>query len=109
MIGKNLSRRGFIQRVGALGGAMATFSIVPRHTVAQSGSVPPSEKLTKALIGFGGIAQSGNHLGLTATDLLAVCDPDLRQIEKNIIKKMRDYFKQEIPDFASYTEDNHPD
>jgi RNA polymerase sigma-32 factor len=29
----------------------------------------------------------------------------VRQIEKNIIRKMREYFKDEIPDFASYTED----
>jgi hypothetical protein len=25
-------------------------------------------------------------------------------VEKNIIKKMREFFKKEIPDFASYTE-----
>jgi RNA polymerase sigma-32 factor len=30
----------------------------------------------------------------------------VRQVEKNIIKKMREYFKQEIPDFAVYTEEN---
>ena len=30
----------------------------------------------------------------------------VRQVEKNIIKKMREYFKQEIPDFSSYTEDH---
>ena len=29
----------------------------------------------------------------------------VRQIEKNIIRKMRDFFKREIPDFASYSED----
>ncbi len=29
----------------------------------------------------------------------------VRQIEKNVIKKMRDYFKSEIPDFEAYT--NH--
>ncbi|MDL2275454.1 RNA polymerase factor sigma-32 [Desulfosarcina sp. OttesenSCG-928-G10] len=29
----------------------------------------------------------------------------VRQIEKNVIKKMRDYFKKEIPDFETYTED----
>ncbi len=29
----------------------------------------------------------------------------IRQVEKNIIKKMRDYFKQEIPDFSSYSEE----
>ncbi len=28
----------------------------------------------------------------------------VRQVEKNIIKKMREFFKKEIPDFASYTE-----
>jgi RNA polymerase sigma-32 factor len=27
----------------------------------------------------------------------------VRQVEKNIIKKMREYFKKEIPDFASYS------
>jgi RNA polymerase sigma-32 factor len=28
----------------------------------------------------------------------------VRQVEKNIIKKMREYFKREIPDFEFYTE-----
>ena len=28
----------------------------------------------------------------------------VRQVEKNIIKKMREFFKREIPDFSSYTE-----
>ena len=29
----------------------------------------------------------------------------VRQVEKNIIKKMSEFFKKDIPDFASYTED----
>lgn len=29
----------------------------------------------------------------------------IRQVEKNIVKKMRDYFKQEIPDFNFYSEE----
>jgi RNA polymerase sigma-32 factor len=29
----------------------------------------------------------------------------VRQVEKNIIRKMREFFKREIPDFASYSED----
>ncbi|RJQ77348.1 MAG: sigma-70 family RNA polymerase sigma factor [Desulfobacteraceae bacterium] len=29
----------------------------------------------------------------------------VRQIEKNVIKKMRDFFKNEIPDFEAYTND----
>lgn len=31
----------------------------------------------------------------------------VRQVEKNIIKKMREYFKHEIPDFAVYSEDEN--
>ena len=33
----------------------------------------------------------------------------VRQVEKNIIKKMREFFKREIPDFASYTEGSGAD
>ncbi len=33
----------------------------------------------------------------------------VRQVEKNIIKKMREFFKKEIPDFASYTDDGRSD
>jgi RNA polymerase sigma-32 factor len=33
----------------------------------------------------------------------------VRQVEKNIIKKMSEFFKKEIPDFASYTEDGTVD
>jgi RNA polymerase sigma-32 factor len=33
----------------------------------------------------------------------------VRQVEKNIIKKMREFFKKEIPDFASYTEGSDMD
>ncbi len=33
----------------------------------------------------------------------------VRQVEKNVIKKMRDYFKQEIPDFNAYVEDGAVD
>jgi RNA polymerase sigma-32 factor len=33
----------------------------------------------------------------------------VRQIEKNIIRKMREFFKREIPDFASYSEDANPE
>ena len=33
----------------------------------------------------------------------------VRQVEKNIVKKMREYFKREIPDFAAYTEETSAD
>jgi RNA polymerase sigma-32 factor len=31
----------------------------------------------------------------------------VRQVEKNIVKKMREYFKKEIPDFEVYTDGDH--
>ena len=33
----------------------------------------------------------------------------VRQIEKNVIKKMREFFKREIPDFRAYTNGGDPD
>jgi RNA polymerase sigma-32 factor len=33
----------------------------------------------------------------------------VRQVEKNIIKKMREFFKREIPDFASYADESVPE
>ena len=33
----------------------------------------------------------------------------VRQVEKNIVKKMREYFKREIPDFAAYSEETTAD
>jgi len=33
----------------------------------------------------------------------------VRQIEKNVIKKMRDFFKNEIPDFQAYANDTGDD
>jgi hypothetical protein len=66
-----------------MGGA-ATFTIVPAHILRSA--TAPSNQLTRALIGFGGIAQSGVHLGLTETRLVAVCDPDRTRMEAGIKK-----------------------
>jgi hypothetical protein len=64
-----------------MGGA-ATFTIVPAHILRSQ--TAPSNQLTRALIGFGGIAHSGAHLGLTDTRLVAVCDPDRKRMEEGI-------------------------
>jgi myo-inositol 2-dehydrogenase/D-chiro-inositol 1-dehydrogenase len=74
------NRRAFLK---TMGGA-ATFTIVPAHILRSE--TAPSNQLTRALIGFGGIAQSGAHLGLTETRLVAVCDPDRTRMEEGIKK-----------------------
>lgn len=57
--------------------------------------VPPSDQLTKAIIGVGGMGQG--HLGYEGTKLLAICDADAnhlsRTLEKvgNSVKGYRDF------------------
>jgi myo-inositol 2-dehydrogenase / D-chiro-inositol 1-dehydrogenase len=65
-----LSRRAFLRSTAAT----AVFSIVPRHVLGGPGYTPPSERLTKAIIGVGGMGLE--HLGLGDAKLLAVCDVD---------------------------------
>jgi len=75
----NSSRRRFIQASAAFAG----FQIVPRHVLGGPGYTPPSEVLTKGIIGCGII--SHQHL-TTPGKLLALCDVDsehLKQREAN--------------------------
>ena len=48
----NLSRRSFL---GSALTAGAVFSIVPRHVVARSGQLAPSDKMSIGCVGVGGM------------------------------------------------------
>ncbi|MBE0536967.1 MAG: Gfo/Idh/MocA family oxidoreductase [Phycisphaerae bacterium] len=67
---KGISRRRFIQTSA---GAVAAFTIVPRHVLGQ-GQTPPSETFGAALIGCGG--QGNGTFGGLGPDMkkLAICD-----------------------------------
>jgi predicted dehydrogenase len=65
-----LTRRRFIQSALALG----AFTIVPRRVLGGHGYTPPSDELTKAVVGVGGMGHW--HLRNTGARLLAVCDVD---------------------------------
>jgi myo-inositol 2-dehydrogenase/D-chiro-inositol 1-dehydrogenase len=65
-----VSRRAFVKSALALG----AFTIVPRHVLGGPGYTPPSDQLTKAVIGIGGMGRW--HLRNTGARLLAVCDVD---------------------------------
>jgi predicted dehydrogenase len=54
----------------------ATISIVPRHVLGGEGHTPPSEKLTRAVIGTGGMGMGHVQSINTSCKLLAVCDLD---------------------------------
>jgi len=66
-----ISRRQFI-RTGAA--AAASLAIVPRHVLGGPGYLAPSDTLTKAVIGVGGMGQG--HLSYPGSVLRAVCDVD---------------------------------
>jgi myo-inositol 2-dehydrogenase/D-chiro-inositol 1-dehydrogenase len=66
-----ITRRDFIKTAIA---ASAGLAIVPRHVLGGQGFTPPSDELTKAVIGIGGMGRG--HLRYPGSRLLAVCDVD---------------------------------
>jgi len=67
----NLGRRDFLKRAIA---AAAGFAIVPRRVLGGPGFTPPSDELTRAIIGVGGMGMG--HIRYEDGRLLAVCDVD---------------------------------
>ncbi|HRR17295.1 MAG TPA: Gfo/Idh/MocA family oxidoreductase [Bacteroidales bacterium] len=72
-------RRTFIKRAGV---AFAAFTIVPRHVLGGKGYTPPSEQLTKGIIGVGSMGRG--HFNYEGTRLLAVCDVDKKHLEEAV-------------------------
>src|SRR3979409_845851 len=86
------SRRSFIKNTF---GAFAAFTIVPRYVLGGRGYIPPSDQLTKAVIGVGGMGR--NHFPYAATRVVAICDVDRTHLKEaaamlpNGIKTFTDY------------------
>jgi len=89
---KKISRRSFIKASAATTGL---FSIVPSFVLGGQNHTPPSEQLTKAIIGVGGMGI--NHRGYNDARLLAVCDVDQNHLNKaanwrgQTVDKYRDF------------------
>ena len=64
------SRRNFIRNSAAVA---AGFFIVPRHVLGK-GFIPPSDQLTKGIIGLGGMGRG--HIEYAGTRVVAICDVD---------------------------------
>lgn len=85
MNSRKVSRRRFLKTTA---GSVAAFTIVPRHVLGGPGYTPPSETLTRAVIGTGGMGMAGH---VTANEdgkppvTLAVCDVD----EKHLAEAMK--------------------
>ena len=88
----SIGRRKFLKKTVA---SAAAFSIVPRFVLGGTGYVPPSDELTKAVIGVGSMGR--NHIRYTDARLLAVCDVDEDHLKKalemagNGVKGYHDY------------------
>ncbi|MCU0378489.1 MAG: Gfo/Idh/MocA family oxidoreductase [Bacteroidales bacterium] len=71
-----VNRRDFIRKSAAAGIAL---TIVPRHVLGGGGYIPPSDHLTKGIIGVGGMGLG--HFAYENTRLLAVCDVDSNHLQ----------------------------
>ena len=71
----NKSRRDFLTKTAL---AAAAFSIVPRFVLGGKGHIPPSDQLTKGIIGVGGMGR--NHIPYEGTRVVAICDVDKSHI-----------------------------
>ena len=91
----NLTRRQFLS-TSAL--AATALSIVPRHVVAGSGEVPPSEKINIAGVGVGGQGAGDINEVAPGNNIVALCDVDLKHSAETFkrfpqAKQYRDFRK----------------
>jgi len=84
-----LTRRKFLKSSAA---AAAAFYIVPRHVLGGPGYTPPSEVITRAVIGTGGMGMAG-HVTVNPEgrppETLAVCDVDSKHLANAMRKTGR--------------------
>ena len=73
-----MKRREFLKHAA---GASA-FAIVPARLLR--GATAPSNQITRALLGFGAIAHSHNHLNYQGSRLVALCDPDAKRVDEGV-------------------------
>lgn len=78
------SRRTFIKSSVA---ALAGITILPRHVLGK-GYIPPSDQLTKAIVGVGGMGRG--HIGYEGTRLVAICDVDRQHLQEALHRVGKD-------------------
>ncbi len=88
------SRRSFIKNVL---GTAAAFTIVPRHVLGGTGYIAPSDQLTKAVIGVGGMGR--NHLPYAGTRVVAICD-----VDRVHLKEVAAMLEKGVKTFTDYRE-----
>jgi predicted dehydrogenase len=90
----SFTRRDFVKTSIA---AFATLNLVPRHVLGGAGVTPPSEQLTRAVIGTGGMGMGHVTSINKGCKLLAVCDVDEKHLQNALkaggpdVKGYKDY------------------
>lgn len=88
------SRRSFLKNSI---GAVAAFTIVPRHVLGGKNFIAPSDQLTKAVIGVGGMGKG--HFQYAGTRVVAICD-----VDSNHIKESLEMLPKGVKTFTDYRE-----
>jgi predicted dehydrogenase len=81
VIREKLTRREFVGLAAAGAATLSGCTIVPRHVVARSGQIPPSERINVATIGAGGMG-GGDTIATSrvpGVNIVALCDVDERR------------------------------
>ncbi len=81
--------------------ALATIQIVPSRVLGINGQTPPSEELTRAIIGCGFI--SGTHLSMPGK-LLALCDCDAGHLENRMSAATGKYKMTDVTAYRDFRE-----
>ncbi len=76
-----MNRKEFIK--GGLA-ACGIFSIIPSHVMGGNKNLAPSDQLTKAVIGVGGMGQ--RHMAYQGARLVAICDVDANHLKSSLVK-----------------------
>lgn len=102
------SRRTFLKTLGAAG----LFTIIPRHVLGGNGYIPPSDQLTRGIIGTGGIGRSSYHFNSDKTcRLVALCDVDSNHLTSasNLAKERFGETVAQYHDFHDLINDTNVD
>ena len=92
------SRRSFLKTMGAIG----LFTIVPRKVLGGEGYIPPSDQLTKGIIGVGGIGRSSYHFSSDdRCRLVALCDVDSDHL-KSAVKAAKENFGENVTAYSNF-------
>lgn len=102
------NRRTFLKTMGGIG----LFTIVPRYVLGGNNYIPPSDQLTKGIIGVGGIGKSSYHFSSDEKcRLVAICDVDKKHLDQALAlgKKKFNQTLQTYHDFRDLIKDPNVD